>query len=159
MRLDDEAAPQHRFQLRRRPEQFIEKPFLGFAESDAGRVAQQVQIERIAVEGQDGQLAGGAVEALPAAVHHDDPRDLLVIGEGAALGHDRDRLLRIATVVDQQAGNLAALVAPGDIDRQLARNRRERALLQQRRDEAVADLELQILERPVRCRQEIERRG
>ena len=72
MRLDDEAAPQHRFQLRRRPEQLVEKPLLGFAEADAGRVAQQVQIERIAVEGQDGQLAGGAVEALPGAVDHDD---------------------------------------------------------------------------------------
>ena len=148
MALDDEAAPQHRFQLRRRPEQLVEKPLLGFAEA-ARRARRAAGSDRACSGRRSGRTAcrwrGRSCCRLPFTM---TIREICrVIGEGAALGHDRDRLLRIAIVVDQQAGDLAALVAAADIDRQLARDRRERALLQQRRDEAVADLELQILER------------
>ena len=51
--------------------------------------------------------------------------------------------------------DLAAIVPAADIDRQLVRDRRERAFLDQARNESVADLELQILERAVRGREKI----
>src|SRR5438067_850770 len=105
-----------------------------------------VEIERVLVEFEDRELRGGAIELLSVAIDQENPRALVGGDERPALGDDRDRLLVIAFVLHEEAGQLAIGFAGPNEDRQILRNRRERAFLQNRRYELVSDLELQILE-------------
>jgi hypothetical protein len=61
--------------------------------------------------------------------------------------------------VDQQASDFAPVVPIADVDCELVGNRGESPLLEQARDKAVADLELEIFERPVRCREKVSRQA
>ena len=73
----------------------------------ARRVAEGGEVERVFLEGQHRQLAGGAVELLAVAIDHEDARTAVGVDEGAALGDDGDRLGRVARVVDEEADQLA----------------------------------------------------
>ena len=66
----------------------------------------------------------------------------------AALGQDRRMGASVARVVDQDAAQRAVRVARADIDRHLVRDRGEHALLQQEGRDLVADLPLELAERP-----------
>src|SRR5690349_7341085 len=155
MRLGKEGSAKRGVRVRRRSKQFAEEALLGFAKPNNRCIVPRVEIECVAIEGQQRELAALGVELLPVAVDHDNSRPGRRIDEDTALRKDRNRLLRIPAVTDQQAGDLAPIVSTTDVNRQLIRNRRESALLDQARNEAVADLELQVFEGPVRSRQEV----
>src|SRR6516164_2113587 len=149
MGLDREAQAQHRIGLGRRKEQFAQEALLGLAKAHHGGIVQAVQIERVTVKSEQRQLAGFGIELLPVAVDHNNARSCRRVSEDAALGEDRYGAVRLPVVVDQQPDDFAALVTGANIDRELVSDRCEGSLLEQARNKAVADLELQILERAV----------
>src|SRR5580693_7152492 len=155
MRLGKEGSPERGVGVRGWSEQFAQKALLSFAEANNRRIAPGIEVERVTVEGQQRELVAFGVELLPVAIDHDNAGAGRRIDEDAALGKNRNRLLRVAAVTDQEAGDLAAVVPAADVDRQLVRDRCERALLDQARNEAVANLELQVFEGAVRSRQKI----
>src|SRR3954454_13672687 len=155
MRLGKESSAKGGVGVCGRSEEFVQKALLSFAKANDRRIAPGAEIERVTLERQQRELTAFRVELLPVAVDHDDAGAGRRIDEDTALGENRNRLLRIAAVTDQQAGDLAPIVPAADIDRQLIRDRCERAFLDQARNEAVAHLELQIFEGPVRSRQKI----
>src|SRR5271167_1436476 len=150
MRLGKESSAKGGVGVRRRSEQFAQKAFLSFAEANHRRIAPGIEVERVTIEGQQRELVTFGIELLPVAVDHDDASAGRRIDEYTALGKNCNRLLRIAAVTDQEAGDLSAIVPAADINRQLVRDRGERAFLEQARNEAVADLELQVFEGLVR---------
>src|SRR3954447_24007776 len=121
MRLGQESSAKGLVGIRRRSEQLAQKALLSFAEADNRRIAPSTEIERVTLEGQQRELAAFGVELLPVAVDHDNAGASRRIDEDTALGKNRNRLLRIAAVTDQEPGDLAPIVPATDVDRQLVR--------------------------------------
>ncbi len=90
--------------------------------------------------------AGLVVDLLAAAVQQHHARPARTVHQPAPLGQDGGVGGGIAGVVDQDAAQGAVRIAGTDIDRQLVRQRREDAVLQQEGGEAVADFPLELLE-------------
>ena len=158
MGLHDKTAPDHRIRGFRK-QQFAEKPLLGAAKADHRGVLQAAQVERVAIKGQDRELAGLRVELLTVPIDHDDARTRGRVDKGGALGEDRHRFRRVAVVVDQQPDRVAVGVAVADVQRQLIGNVGEGAFLDQARNKPVADFELEVLEGAARHRQQVERKA
>src|SRR5262245_970803 len=111
VRLDKKAPAQGAVGIRWRREQLVKKEFLRLAKADTGRVVQRVEIERVAVERQERELARLGIELLTIAVHHDNSGTGRRIDKSAALGDDRNLTLGISAVVDQQTDHLSLLAS------------------------------------------------
>src|SRR5690349_12511268 len=129
MPLDDETLPEWTVGLRRRREQLIEKALLRFSKADDRCILEGVEIEGVAVERQQGELAGCRVKLLAISFHHDDAGPVRRIDESATFGHNRDLFLRVPAIIDQESGHLSPIASASDIDRDLVRDRREGAFL------------------------------
>src|SRR5262249_26630176 len=159
MPLDQEIGAQRWVGFRRRKEQLVEKALLGLTKANYRSVVQAVEIKGVLLESQQRKLASLGVELLAVAVGHNNAWSCRRFGEEAALGEDCDRALRIAVVVNQQAGDFASVIAIADVDCELVGDRGESPFLKQARDKTVADLELEIFERAVRRREKISRQA
>ena len=111
-----------------------------------GRARQIVELQRVLLEAQHREMTVAEVALLARAVDQQEARPVGGVGDGAALGEDGHRLVGLPLVIDQDALQIAVVVAALDIDHQLVREGVEDAVLDQHRGEAVANLELQILE-------------
>ena len=69
----------------------------------AAPAADLAHVERVLLEHDQGRIAPACLEALQVAVFQDQERAIVVLQDCAALGDDRDTLLRIAPVVDENS--------------------------------------------------------
>src|SRR5271165_1530155 len=127
MRLHDKAAA-NELVAGGRKHQLSQKALLGAAKADDRGVLQAAEIKRVPLKGEDRKLAGLRVELLTIAVLHDDTRARRRVYKGGALRQDRDRLLPVSAVVDQEPDDIAVRLTVADVESEVVRNRRKCSL-------------------------------
>ena len=135
-------------------EQLVDEAFARLAPAGSLGLGEIAQIHRVAFEIEHGEPRRVAVDPLPVAVDQDEARPLRGPHQDAPLGHHRDRPLRGAGVVHEDAVERAAL-APANVDRHAIAQRVEGALLQEERRMVAAQDELPLLELPVADRHDV----
>ncbi len=138
--------------VRSRPDQFPEIPFANPERDVAALLGEFRHIEGIAAERDQRRIVFAGFEAFEIAVLKHKIRSALVLKNGAVIGDDGDAFLRVAPVVDKNAGEHAARLTFADADGQVLVELGEAAGLQDVGEHIRGDLGIPMLDaaHPVR---------